>query len=248
MRIRGRLAWLALTSLGAAAIAVACSTGANDVSACQSIETARCQVAPSCPGNFNLQSPTPDGDPVTACIRFYQDQCRHGLVTSVQPSNSQVGSCVTAILNAGKAANAAHDVGDDAAVPCNLITEPQNYPACTFLNPVDAGEDAGPCTGSAGCVGSTSGVDCCATVVLEDEADGGATFPTCGGASSISSYCGICLSIAPGPSCTATETFHLCALASDCASETTNTLCCQLNGYQACVSSATVTAGALTCL
>ena len=41
---------------------------------------------------------------------------------------------------------------------------------------------------------------------------------------------------------------HLCSLESDCANETSNTLCCQLNGYQACVNSVIAAAGGVTCL
>jgi hypothetical protein len=243
-------AWFAFTVTAGAAVAViaaACSTGADGVSACQSIETARCQVAPSCPANFDLTSPLPDGNDVTACIRFYKDQCLHGLVTTVVPSSIAVNECVSAILSAGKTASAAHSQGDDAAAPCGTIVNPQNDPACEFLNGVDAGEDGGPCVGSTQCAGSTTGaVDCCATVVLEPPPDGG-VFPNCG-VSSVTSYCGICIGSTIGPTCSNTESVHLCSLASDCAGDTNNPLCCQLPGYEACVSSILVAVGSLTCL
>jgi len=243
----GPVAWLAFVAGAGALIAVACGSGANDVSACQAIETARCEVAPACPANFNLGDPVEVGDPVTACIRFYKTQCLHGLVTSVEPSSAQVSECVNAILSAGPEATQARAAGDDAAVPCGLIANPQNYAACTFLIPVDAGEDAGPCTGSTQCAGNTSGgIDCCATVVLEANPDGGA-FPNCG-VSSLTSYCGVCSSNTIGPTCLSTENVHLCSLESDCANETSNTLCCQLNGYQACVNSVIAAAGGVTCL
>jgi hypothetical protein len=242
------VAWLAVAAATGAVIVVACSSGAVDVSACQSIETARCQVAPACPANFTLTtSPLPDGNAVDACIRFYKDQCLHGLVTTVVPSSVAVGNCVSAILSAGPAATRARAEGDDAAVPCGFIAEPQNYPVCTFLNGVDAGEDAGPCSGSSQCAASTNGgVDCCATVALEANADGG-TFPNCG-VSSLTSFCGVCSSNVLGPTCTSTEIVHLCSAESDCANEASNVLCCQLNGYQACVDSNVVATGLLTCL
>lgn len=244
MRMLGPVAWLAPLAGAGALIGAACSTGANDVSACQAIETARCQVAPACPANFGSID---DSDAVTACIQFYKVQCLHGLVTSVQPSSAELSDCVNAILSAGPEATQARAMGEDAAAPCGLIATPQKYSACTFLNPVNAGEDAGPCTGSTQCAGNTSGgVNCCATVVLEADPDGGA-FPNCG-VSSISSYCGVCSSDTIGPTCLSTENVHLCSLQSDCANETANTLCCQLNGYEACVSSVIAVAGGVTCL
>jgi hypothetical protein len=240
-------AWFAASAATGALVVVACSSGAVDPQACVAIETARCQVAPACPANFNLQSPVPDGDPVAACVRYYQIECLHGLATSVAPSSNDVNACVQAILKAGPAATLAREAGDDASAPCGLIANPQNYPVCTFLNPVDAGEDAGPCTGSTQCVGSTNGgVDCCATVILEANPDGGA-FPNCG-VSTISSYCGVCSSDTIGPTCLSTESVHLCSLESDCANEATNTQCCQLNGYQACVNSVIAAASGVTCL
>jgi hypothetical protein len=247
MRFIGPVAWLALLAGTGALIAAACSSGANDVSACQAIETARCQVAPACPANFNLEDPVETGDPVTACIRFYKDECLHGLGTSLVPSSAQVSGCVNAILSAGPQATQSRAVGDDAAAPCAFIVNPENYPVCTFLNGVDAGEDAGPCTGSSQCAGNTAGgVDCCATVVLEANPDGGA-FPNCG-VSTINSYCGVCSSNVIGPTCLSTESVHLCSLESDCANESVNTLCCQLDGYQACVNSVIANAGGINCL
>jgi hypothetical protein len=249
MRSLSPVAWLAFTAttgVAVALIAAACSTGADGVQACQSIETARCQAAPSCPANFDLQSPDPDGNDVTACIRFYKDQCLHGLVTTVVPSSVAVNDCVAAILSASKTASAAHSLGDDAAAPCATIVTPQNNAACFFLNGVDAGEDAGPCTGSSQCVGSTNGGgNCCATVYLTASPDGGA-FPNCG-VSSITSYCGVCSSDTIGPTCLSTESVHLCSLESDCSNESTNVNCCQLNGYQACVNQVIANSG-VTCL
>jgi hypothetical protein len=248
MRSMGPVAVLALAAAAGVLIVAACGTGAVDTQACKAIETARCQVAPSCPADFDLQSPDPSGDPVAACIRFYNDQCLHGLATSVTPSSTAVNGCVTTILAAGKVAAASHSEGDDAAVPCATIVAPQNTAACAFLNPVDAGEDAGPCSGSAQCVGAVGGgVDCCATIVLEASPDGGA-YPNCGVAS-LTSYCGICSNDVIGATCLSTENVHLCSLESDCSNEAVNTQCCQLSGYQACVSPAFVsTAGGITCL
>jgi hypothetical protein len=227
-------------------MAIACSSGAVDPGACVSIETARCQAAPSCPADFNLQQPVPAGNDVASCIRFYQVQCLHGLVTSVTPNSSQVAACVETIMAAGPAATRAHSESEDASAPCGIIANPQNTPACAFLNPADAGEDAGPCSGSSQCAGSTNGgIDCCATIALEANPDGG-PFPNCG-VSTMSAYCGVCSSNTIGPTCTSIETVHLCSLESDCANETANTQCCQLAGYQACVNS-TIAASGLTCL
>jgi hypothetical protein len=238
------VAWLAFSAVTAGVIIVACSTGANDTSACQQIETARCQVASACPANFNLQSPTPDGNAVDACIRFYQTQCLHGLTTTTVPSGTQVGDCVSAILKTGHAADSARAAGDDASVPCGQLVAPETISDCSFLNLVDAGED-GSCTGTSTCAGSTNGIDCCATITLEGNPDGGA-YPNCG-VSSLNTFCGQCTGEAFAANCTSTEIAHLCTLESDCSNEAVNTQCCQLAGYQACVAPGIASAG-LTCL
>jgi hypothetical protein len=143
MRTWAHLTRLALASLmvGGAA-AVACGNGAVGVQACRDIEAARCEAAPSCPASLpagegtDLASPVPTGDPVAACVRYYNDACLHGLATSVAPSTVAVNDCVSAIQAAGKAAAK----GNTAA--CATIVSPQNVAACAFLIPVDAGTTA----------------------------------------------------------------------------------------------------------
>ena len=135
-----RLALSFVSALGAAA--AACGNGAVGVQACRDIETARCESAPSCPASLpagegtDLSSPVPTGDPVAACVRYYNDACLHGLETSVAPSNVAVNACVSAIQAAGKAAAK----GNTAA--CATIVSPQNVAACAFLIPIDAGTPA----------------------------------------------------------------------------------------------------------
>lgn len=121
-----------LVAVATAAIAVACSSGAVDSQACLNIETARCQAAPAC-SDIDLGQPVHNDSDVAACIRFYQVQCLHGLVTPTAPSGGQVSVCVAAIAAAGKAAAK----GDAGA--CDTIVNPQDNLACAFLNPPDAG-------------------------------------------------------------------------------------------------------------
>jgi hypothetical protein len=153
MRIWRGVAWVALASAMAATVAVACSNGAVGVQACRQIETARCEAAPGCP---SLLAPTPvaDGDPVAACVRFYNDACLHGLVTPATPSNAEVNACVAGINAAGKMAATERDA---SAAACAFLASPWTQTtgvtapwsaACAFLDAgvvatVDAGEDAG---------------------------------------------------------------------------------------------------------
>ena len=123
--------WALAVALGAAAaaVALACTTGAVGVAACKQIERARCNRLPSCSG---IQSPdTPYGSPVDECIRYYDIDCLHGLAIAENPSSSEITACVDAINN-----------GD-----CGVVAKPQQAAdACGWLVPpadVDA-SDAAP--------------------------------------------------------------------------------------------------------
>ena len=154
MRIWSHLVALGLASAMGAAAAVACGNGAVGVQACRDIEAARCEAAQFCPQSLgeaegtDLSSPVPIGDPVAACVRYYNDACLHGLETSASPSNVAVNQCVSAIQAAGKAASK----GDAGA--CTTVVAPQNASPCAFLVPIDAGTpavvDAGATSDAAG--------------------------------------------------------------------------------------------------
>ncbi len=153
MRIWSSLGWFALAAAVAAPLGAACSNGAVGVQACRQIETARCEVASACPSSFDLHLPVPDGDPVAACVRYYNDACMHGLVTTVAPSSAQTNACTAAIAAAGKAAASERDAGAD----CARVADPAlNLVACAFLIPPDAGtpdaasDDAGEDAGTDG--------------------------------------------------------------------------------------------------
>lgn len=126
------IAALAIAAVGSS---VGCGTDPVGVDACRKIERARCESAIGC--GIDLRRPLHSGDePVNdtaACIRFYDDQCLHGLVTSKEPSPQSVDACVNAIIT-----------GD-----CSVVKEPESSPACSFLVPPaapapapDAGTDA----------------------------------------------------------------------------------------------------------
>ncbi len=119
------MAVLALAVAGVLSIFAACGTDAVGIQQCRNIESARCMRAPAC--KIDLSQPLHEGSDVDACIRFYNDQCLHGLVTSVTPGANQVSACIAAI-NSG---------------PCDFVVNPQDSPACVFLIPIpDAGTDA----------------------------------------------------------------------------------------------------------
>jgi hypothetical protein len=115
------LAAIVLVALGAGGSSVACGTEAIGVDACQKIERVRCESAPAC--GIDLGRPlhsgnTPEKD-VAACIRYYDDQCLHGLVITKEPSPQSVDACVNAIIT-----------GD-----CAVVKTPESVPACEFLVP-----------------------------------------------------------------------------------------------------------------
>jgi hypothetical protein len=99
----------------------ACGTAPVGVDACRRIEKVRCESAQAC--GIDLTRPVHEGDTpvrnVAACIRYYDDQCLHGLVTPVEPSSQAVDACVNAIIT-----------GD-----CEVVKAPETHPDCAFLIP-----------------------------------------------------------------------------------------------------------------
>lgn len=133
---RRSLVVLAAVATAAIGSSAACGNDAVGVDACRRIETVRCESAQAC--GIDLGRPvhsgsTPENN-VAACIRYYDDQCRHGLVTTVEPGQPAVDACVEAIIN-----------GD-----CSVVRTPQAHEACKFLvppaepppSPPDAAADA----------------------------------------------------------------------------------------------------------
>ncbi|MCW5835882.1 MAG: hypothetical protein KIS78_26015 [Labilithrix sp.] len=126
---------LLAVALAAAAGSTACGTEPVGVDACRKIERVRCESAPAC--GVDLGRPVHSGDTpakdVAACIRYYDDQCLHGLVVTKEPSPQDVDACVDAIIT-----------GD-----CSVVKTPESSEACAFLVPpepvvvaVDAEADA----------------------------------------------------------------------------------------------------------
>jgi hypothetical protein len=117
---RARLA-VALTAFaGVGALVFACGTDAVGIDACRQVESARCLQAPNC--GIDLTIPvhrdTPKTD-IDACIRFYHEQCLHGLAAAKDPGTQAVKECVDAI-----------NTGD-----CKVVKDPTLAPACTWLIP-----------------------------------------------------------------------------------------------------------------
>ncbi len=127
---------VALVTVAFAAVLgqVACGTDPVGVDACRRIERTRCESAPAC--NISLDRQPHSGDSaksdVAACIRFYDDQCLHGMSITKEPSPQQVDACVNAIIS-----------GD-----CSVVKTPESHPDCSWLvppaapAPSDASSDA----------------------------------------------------------------------------------------------------------
>lgn len=111
----------ALAAIGGSA---ACGTEPVGVEACQKIERVRCESAPAC--KIDLRRPVHSGstpvNDVASCIRYYEDQCLHGLAITKEPSPQVVDACVNAIVT-----------GD-----CSVVKTPESHPDCQFLVPPTA--------------------------------------------------------------------------------------------------------------
>ena len=135
--MRGGLVSVVLgATLAVIASSAACGTEPVGVDACRRIEKVRCESAPACGIDLRRlahSGDTPESD-VAACIRYYDDQCLHGLPLKKEPAASDVDACIDAIIN-----------GD-----CTVVSKPETHSACAFLaptpapTPVDSGADATP--------------------------------------------------------------------------------------------------------
>lgn len=158
-----RFVALVAAAFGLVSAIGACGTDAVGVEACRQVEAARCLWATSC--GIDLTMPvhrdTPASD-VDACVRFYHDQCLHGLVTTKEPGAVQVSACVDAI-NTGN---------------CAIVKAPETSAACGWLLPpaqqpaADAATDAA--TGSADAADAAPSFRCLAGCT-----DDGTAIPLC---------------------------------------------------------------------
>ncbi len=112
------------------ACVLACGTDPVGVEACRKIERVRCESAPAC--GIDISKPVHSGksaeSDVAACIRYYDDQCLHGLAAGKDPGPQAVDACVNAIIT-----------GD-----CSVVKTPESNAACAFLIPPVTGDAAAP--------------------------------------------------------------------------------------------------------
>jgi len=103
-----------------------CGTDAVGVASCQQIEEARCRRATGC--GIALDPPhRTSGTDVSACIRFYDTACLHGLAVG-DPGSAAVGACIAAI---------------ESDPTCATVVSPETNPACAWLAaPSTAAADA----------------------------------------------------------------------------------------------------------
>ena len=124
------------------ALIFACGTDAVGIDACRQIETARCLQAPNC--GIDLSTPVHRDAPKTdidACIRFYHEQCLHGLASGKEPGQVQVTACIDVITNGS----------------CEVVKQPETDPACAWLiPPITTTTDAGTDTSTDAAVDETS--------------------------------------------------------------------------------------------
>ena len=125
------VALVAASSAAFLGLTPACGTDPVGVDACQKIEKVRCESAQAC--GISLARPEHPGtspkDNVAGCVRYYEDQCLHGLAIKKEPDTGSVDTCVNAIIN-----------GD-----CSIVKAPEPHPECSFLAPeraTDASSDS----------------------------------------------------------------------------------------------------------
>jgi uncharacterized membrane protein YgcG len=149
-----------LLGLLCASVPPSCNTKAVGVSECRDIEYARCEEGIHCAEAFAIES-------VSACKRFYRDQCLRGLDVSETPGKPEVSECTGLIHRLG---NCAKDNGekslitdcDDVTVTstevttvCELMKSPQYSKSCSFLIDNSKGGSGGD--GGDGGSGGSSG-------------------------------------------------------------------------------------------
>jgi len=68
---------------------------------------------------------------VDACIRFYDDQCLHGLASGTDPGPTAVNACVAAIHSAARTSGG-----------CSVVANPSTSAACAWLAVNSSATDA----------------------------------------------------------------------------------------------------------
>lgn len=131
-----------------------CGTEAKGIDSCREIEEERCRQAPACPSHFRVKSE----EDVEACVRFYRDQCLHGM-SAPAPGKPALDACLQTIRRAGACAKSgaaslaecsvAPSSQTEVATACELLVHPEKTAECAFLAPpaeappVTPPEDAG---------------------------------------------------------------------------------------------------------
>lgn len=131
-----------------------CGTDAKGIESCREIEEERCRQAPTCPGLFRVSSE----EDVESCVRFYRDQCLHGM-SSPEPGKPALDACLQTIKRAGACAKSGAATLAECSVPpssqtelstaCEILLHPEKTAECSFLvppveqPPVTPTEDAG---------------------------------------------------------------------------------------------------------
>lgn len=147
-----------VTTLGA--LALGCGTDAKGTDTCREIEEERCRQAPACPSQFRVRSE----EDVKSCVRFYRDQCLHGMAAP-EPGKPALDACLQTIKRAGDCARAGASslaecpvaVSTQTALTtaCEVLVHPEQAAECSFLVPPvveappapPAQEDAGSAEG-----------------------------------------------------------------------------------------------------
>ncbi len=121
MRPVARFLLAALLASAPIAFAIAsCGTDAQNIDACRQIEGARCDLAPACRANFDVE----------ACNRFYNDACLSG---TGNPDAGEVSALVEPCIAALKACAAA-DASADLGCPGQALTVGDGGPICADSN------------------------------------------------------------------------------------------------------------------
>lgn len=126
-----------------------CGTDATGIETCRAIEEERCRQAPACPSQFRIETK----QDVEGCVRFYHDQCLHGL-SSEEPGKPALEACLQTIRRAGECARSGAATLAECGTPpsektslntaCEVLLHPEKTAECAFLIPLPEEPEPAP--------------------------------------------------------------------------------------------------------
>jgi len=186
---RRRLLWgLALVAAASIWLPAGCGTDAVNEEACRRVESARCDIAPTCAG-FDGSPNLKTEEQVKNCRELYRDHCKLGVEnTKAEVGQGDIDACVKALTNTSKCADPKRsEVGacevvlrdgvDPTIQPCEVLQNPHWLEACKWLDQ-NKKIKVGDGSGAGGAGGAGGGTPSLTTADTGSTADAGSTAET----------------------------------------------------------------------